>query len=337
MRGAHPFLHPEYVALWSEALGRLTTAKVVTAWDGGDLIGYAPLMEGADRFGPLAVPTLRFIGNNVGHPGDVLYADIMAAEPRSAVIRTILYHVRDAWTVKKWDLGYLHPSSPTWRVATDVLRLGERDNPSPQFHPYITLELPEDWSTYLRNLSSNIRQNYRRRLRRLEELGDLRLRVERDPEASSRRVTELTDNHMKWWRGSPKEGWFGEAPVRRFLVSAASLLATQKRYVAFTLELEGSPIAWNVGALAAGRYFEQLISYDQTYASYSPGTILSIMILEHLHSQDVRRVELGPGQDTRKRSLGGVATEYLRFVRFLGWRGKVIELKEAWSRGVTSR
>ncbi len=327
-----PFVQPAYVALWSRILGKPTNPRVVTVWNNGDLIGYAPFMETVDHIGPLSVPTLKFIGNNIGYPGDILYADIVASEPREQIVRSILSHAKAAWKVTKWDLGYLHPLSPTYSIAQEVLKLGDDDVPFSSSQSYVTLELPSDWGAFIGSLSSNLRQNFRRRLRRLRERGDLQICLEQQPESASRRVSDLIRNHARWWKGTPKEGWFGDEAVHRFLTSTAQLLASQGRYLAFAMELEGTPIAWNMGAFDGRRYFEQMLSYDRTYASYSPGMILSILLIRHLLSMNVHRVELGPGFDQRKRALGGKPTTYIRIQGYAGWIRKIVKVGRAWRR-----
>lgn len=158
------------------------------------------------------------------------------------------------------------------------------------------------------------------------------MRVDKDPETAARRVIELVGHHEKWWRDTPKEGWWGDATVQQFYKAAARLLAHQGHYLIFTLELDGTPIGWNVGAFHSDRYFSQMSSYDRNYAAYSPGMILSFLFLRHLHSMNVRYVEFGPGFNQRKRSLGGQPTEFLRIRGYFGWLRRFVRLRRLWAR-----
>lgn len=331
-----PFVQPAYVALWSRILGKLTIPRVTAVWNGKDLIGYAPFMVAVDPFGPFTVGTLKFIGNNIGYPGDILYADIVTSKPRKQVLQAILAHAKTAWKLAKWDFGYLHPHSLTNVITREILSPHEDEVRSLGSQPYVTLELPSDWDAYVMALSRNTRQSFRRHMRKLEELGNLRIRVNQDPETAAQRVKELIGNHERWWRRTPKEGWFGDEAVHRFLVSAARLLASQGRYQAFALELDGTPIAWNVGAFDGRRYFEQMLSYDQRYASYSPGMILSMFLIRHLISTNVRHVELGPGFDQRKQRLRGKPTECSRIQGYLGWARRIARIRRFWTKRFVS-
>lgn len=323
-----PFLQPDYVALWSRILGKGSSPRVLAAWSDRDLVGYAPFMITARPLGPFSVATLEFIGNNIGYPGDILYADVVSSRPQRQVVSALLSQAKARWKVASWDFGYLHPGSPTTGVIREILKLRD-DAAFPGSQSYISLELPSDWDSFFANLSLNTRRNYRRRLRKLGGIGDVQFCVSSDPRAASQRVAELIRNHERWWSGTSRKGWFGDEPVQRFLISAAELLASQGRYLAFALKLDGVPIAWNVGAFDGHRYFEQMVSYDRTCASCSPGILLSIFLLRHLLSIEVRRVELGPGLDERKQSLGGKPTAFRRIQGHLGWLRGIARLRQS--------
>lgn len=327
-----PFVQPAYVALWLKVLGKVAEPRAITAWKGRSLIGYAPFMLTTDNFGPFSVATLKFIGNNTGLPGDVLYGDIVAPEPPEEVVRAILSHVRAKWELAKWDLGFLHPSSPTNRHAREILNLGEDDARFLQAQPYVRLDLPSDWDAYVRGLTRNTRQSFRRQVRKLEDLGSVQTRVDREPERVSLRVRELMGNHERYWKGTPKEGWFGDEEVHRFLASAAKLLAGRGQFIAFTLELDSTPIAWNVGAFDGSRYFEQMLSFDRSHAALSPGMVLSVSLIRQLLRAGGSCVELGPGFDQRKQRLGGVPTDYPRLEGYLGWARWIARFRRLWIR-----
>ncbi len=181
------------------------------------------------------------------------------------------------------------------------------------------IDAPGEWEEYLSQRSRNFRKNLKRHIHRLRESGDLDLTVESEPEAVAGRVEEMVRNHIRWWAGTPREAWFGDERVHRFLTAAAKLLARQGRSLAATLTLDGNPIAWNVGALEGPRFFGQLISFDRTYEEASPGMVLSAWVIRHLTEKGAHRYDLGPGFDQRKQSLGATATPYLRASGYLNW------------------
>lgn len=325
--GYAPFLTPRYLALWWQHLGQDARPAVLTAWRREELVGYAPFMVTKDRAGPLRLETLRFLGNNEGYPGDILYADVVvAADGGAQIADRLVREARTAVGASRWDLGYLDPRSPTVPPTREVLGITPRNRAFLPPKPYVSLGLPAAWEEYLSSLSGSTRQNYRRRLRKLRKKGEVTVGVESNPAGAVTGVRGLIANHLSHWEDTPKEGWFGGPDVHGFLEAAARLLAAQESYLAFSLELDGVPIAWNVGAYAHGRYFEQYISFDPNHARCSPGTVLSILVAEELIRRGATRIEYGPGFDARKRDLGGLPREFCRMKGYPGWLRHVVTL-----------
>lgn len=328
-----PHHDPSYLALWERILGLGSACRILVAWDrSGELAAYAPLMRVRGHVGPVPVPALRFIGNNIGYPGDVLYSDVFSPAREPDAVSAILGHVASTWALKKWELGYLPLSSPTWRAAAKILRDGFVASGARAVIPFLSLRLPETWDSYLASLTANTRSSYRRGLRRLDARGGLRVLVDRTSEGARNRVDELIRNHRRWLAGTEREGWFGDEAVRTFLVSSAGLLAHEGRFFASTLELDGEPIAWIVGPSRGEACYLQLSSYDRRYADDSPGLVLGLELMRELISGGTSRVALGPGTSLFKKRLGGVEEPYRRALGYQGWTRRVSALVN-WSSG----
>ena len=325
-----PYLQLDYLAAWARAFAPPDSCRVVVARRGEGLVGCGPFMTTEDRFGPLSVPTLRFVGNNVGSPGDILYTDLATTAPRAPVVRAILTYA-SAWRVRKWDLGFLPPSSETHALAHTILGVAS-DGLSADLQAYVDLTLPRSFEAFLQGISGNARRNFRRRMRGLGEHGEVTLRTVREPGPVRDTVREMIWNHRRWWEGTERAGWFGDARVERFLGEAAALLAGQGRFLAFALEVDGTPIAWNVGACDEATYFEQHISFDRAYAEYAPGVLLGILIADKLVELGVTRIALGPGLNERKLGLGGVPTNYERVRGYRGWIRTLAAAHQTWQR-----
>lgn len=332
--GWTPFYEPSYLSLWERVLGPRSGCRIVVAWDGsGNLAAYAPLMRVRGWVGPVPVPTLRFIGNNIGLPGDILHAQVFATAGETAAVAAILAHVAANWSLGKWELGYLSPTSPTWVAASEILGDGFVTLGTRSSVPFVSVNLPAEWDSYFASLSSNTRNVYRRGVRRLESLGKLKVVVEESPQRARRRVEELIRNHLRWFAGTDKEGWLGDEAVRRFLASSSELLARDGEFIASALELDGTPIAWIVGPTYRGTCFEHLSSFDRTYAYGSPGMVLGLELMRELIRREFRRVDLGPGSNLFKKRLGGVEKQYLRALGYQGWTRSAAFVQGLFHRG----
>ncbi|MFQ5910734.1 MAG: hypothetical protein ACE5IJ_08470, partial [Thermoplasmata archaeon] len=88
----------------------------------------------------------------------------------------------------------------------------------------------------------------------------------------------------------------------------------------------------DVGAFTGQEYFEQMLSFDRDYSSFSPGMILSVSLVRELLNLRSSRIELGPGIDQRKKRLGGKPTDYSRVEGYLGWTNRIARLRRSWVR-----
>ncbi len=327
-----PYMHPDHLRLWLNRLAPDAEVRVITAWSGETCVGYAPFMVVPDKLGRFRGTSLRFIGNNVGLPGDLSYLDVWTRTPDPRITRALLSRGRIGSRARAWDFGFLPAPSagadgPPGRSAKERLA-GESK-------PFVSLALPETWDAYLARLSAGTRQQSRKYYRHLERLGKLEVRIYREGEDCALLVRAMIANHERWWTGTPREGWYGGPDVKDFFIAAARRLGTRGEFIATTLELDRRPIAWHVGAAAHQVHYAELISSDWSLAEYSPGSVLSFAMIPKLIELGIRRVHLGPGLDQRKRALGGVASPY---VRVRGYRGlwRFAERAHAHIRGVRS-
>lgn len=308
-----PFTQPDHVALWLEILGRSSQPRVMTAWSDDRLVGYAPFMEVTDPRGFLDVPTIRFVGNNLLIPGDILFVDAASLEPRTPTVKAILERLRDARFFQRWDFGFLPPWSPTSALALAMLNHAGQYTDEPQA-TYMAVDLPGTWEEYLVQVGRKVRQNYGRALRGLQAHGEVRVLAETEPAGVTRRVEQMIRNHDRWAEGTPREQerWFGDERVRRYYVEAARLLASHGRYLAFTLQLDNVPIAWITGITDGTGYYAMMTSYDESFKASSPGFVLFMEKMRLLIDRNVRHVELTTGARYYKRALGGQPVSYPR-------------------------
>lgn len=285
----------------------------MTAWRGDRLVGYAPFMEVTNSPGPVSVPTIRFVGNNLTLPGDILFSDVAALEPRTEIVKAILGKLKELRFFQRWDFGFLPPWSPTSNLARALLNYAERYSDEPAA-TYVTLALPSEWDEYLIQVGRKVRQNFHRALRGLQAHGEVRVAAESEPASVSRRVDQMIRNHDRWSKGTPREQehWFGDEHVRRFYLESARLLASHGRYLTFTLHLDDVPIAWITGVTDGSRYYAMMTSFDESFKSWSPGFVLFMEKMRLLIDRNFHNVELTTGFRYYKRALGGSPIVYAR-------------------------
>ena len=145
--------------------------------------------------------------------------------------------------------------------------------------------------SYLEQVVSRKSQNeFRRRKRRLAELGTLECQSAETPEA----VDVWLDNFLEL----EAAGWKGEAGGRALAAykpDAVYFRAITReafrrgRVLLLSLTLNGKPIAMRHTLLAGEGAYALRTTYDETYWKYSPGTLLELEVMQRL--QDYGQVK----------------------------------------------
>jgi CelD/BcsL family acetyltransferase involved in cellulose biosynthesis len=162
--------------------------------------------------------------------------------------------------------------------------------------PYIPLAGVTDVEVLLKGRDAKFRANLRRRMRKLRERGELRLR--RHEEADASVLQRFYELEQAGWKGRAGTAIACDPSTRRFYDEAARWASEQGCLAVYALELEGTPIAMQWGLEQNGRYFLPKPAYDPTYASHSPGQILMHEVLADLCRRGVAEFDfLGPWMD----------------------------------------
>jgi CelD/BcsL family acetyltransferase involved in cellulose biosynthesis len=144
----------------------------------------------------------------------------------------------------------------------------------------------EDYA--LRAISRSTRREVRRLSGKLAQTGHLESRVlARD--APDGELKEWIESFLilesRGWKGRRGTAFLDDGSNERFFREALTGAFHERRLVMLRLDLDGQPLAMNCAFSTAGGvgfYFK--IAHDESYARYSPGTLLELEFLSWLHS-----------------------------------------------------
>jgi CelD/BcsL family acetyltransferase involved in cellulose biosynthesis len=111
-----------------------------------------------------------------------------------------------------------------------------------------------------------------RQMRRLKERGEVAYRIVADANA----VEKFLTLEAKGWKGVQHTALGHNAGLAAFTRSMLSSLATEGRLAIPILELGGEPVAIGVVLRSNDRAFFWKTAYDEAYAEYSPGVLLTL-------------------------------------------------------------
>ena len=154
------------------------------------------------------------------------------------------------------------------------------------------LKVEGDWDWYLKNRSGNLRSTIKRMNKKFSAEGGT-LEVVTSPDGLEKSIAAFQEVYLASWK-KPE-------PYPDFVPSLIRLLAAKGMLRLGIARLREKPIAaqlWIVGHEKASIY---KVAYDEAFASYSPGTVLTSHLMQHVIEEDgVREVDFLIGDDKYK-------------------------------------
>ncbi|KQU96142.1 hypothetical protein ASD99_25735 [Mesorhizobium sp. Root695] len=151
------------------------------------------------------------------------------------------------------------------------------------------LESELDGDDYLKaSLRSHHYREFRRLKRRLGDLGKLEHVVARGPEDIRHAIESFLTLEAAGWKGRERTAMAIDRYRAAFAREAVHRLAEQDMCRIHSLTLDGRTIACLIVFIEAGVAYTWKTAYDETLASYSPGTLLMIEVTrQHLDDPNI--------------------------------------------------
>jgi CelD/BcsL family acetyltransferase involved in cellulose biosynthesis len=165
--------------------------------------------------------------------------------------------------------------------------------------PYADLKAEVDWTSYKRSLSKHYEYNVARKTRRLHEQGKVTVDIVQG--GATPEIEWLFLQKRKWSERTNKRGhWVFSSRYQEFITK---LFASDPRFLVFVLKLDDAPIAVKLAAISPGFASPMMITYDDKYERFSPGSVLDEFMMRHIfenyQDSDGRHLDIdfGPGRE----------------------------------------
>ncbi len=209
------------------------------------------------------------------------------------------------------DLVYLESlarNSPLYRLKDPL--------PGYKIYPFSAkknmvqgLRTSNSFQEYLSTFRKKKRYNLKRNIRVLSDAvkGDYQMEKICRPEQVESFMTAVDYIYERCWQrktyGPHKHGTPGNIAYHQSL----SRLGWLRCYL---LTCSGKPAAYIIGYQYERRYYYEYIGYDQKWSHLSPGTVLTYLMIEELHSVDRPEIlDFGYGENTYKKIFGNYSYE----------------------------
>ena len=275
------FYEPGFALAAAPAFG--PDAGAVLVWSGTSprrLLGLFPARIQARRYG-MKLPVL--VGwTHAFAPFGAPLVEREAAEP--VIAAWLAYVAGDAKLPGLLLLPYLPEQGPFAAMLASILRRASM--PAADFnrhHRALLAPPPTERAQYLsRALSAHKLKELRRVARRLGDHGALMFAAATEPHAVAAALDEFLTLEASGWKGKAGTAAAQHAAVSGFMKAALGALAAEDKVAINRILFDGRAIAAAITLRSCDCAWFWKIAYDERFARYSPGVMLTIALTEDL-------------------------------------------------------
>ena len=274
---ASPFLWPGWVDAWWRAFG-VGRLRILAAYQDGRLAGVLPLRRYRGA-----------LGSTTNHHSPMF--GFLAANETAA---EALAHALFSQKPRRIDLSLLPSSDMGVSLVNTAAEAAGYQVVADSMHrsPYVVVN-GMSWDAYQSGLSKNLRQDLRRRKRRLEQEGRLTLEVCDGTENLYERLEEGFGIEGSGWKEAEGTSINAHPATRRFYTEVAHWAAEHGSLQLAFLRLDGQALAFDFCLESHKIHYMLKTGYDPAYAGFSPGKLLRHLMLARAFSEGLAIYDMG--------------------------------------------
>jgi CelD/BcsL family acetyltransferase involved in cellulose biosynthesis len=182
--------------------------------------------------------------------------------------------------------------------------------------PYLVIE--DGWESFERSLSKNFRSDVRRRLRRLEDEGQVSFEVYDGPERLHERLEEGFAIEGAGWKGSSGTAISSDERTRSFYTEVGHWAAGKGIIRLAFLRLDGRAVSFLYNFEEAGVHYYQKGGYDPEASRLSPAKVLLHLMVRRAFDLGLSRFEFLGGDEGYKLHWANGTHDFTLFQAFAG-------------------
>ncbi len=327
-----PFYRPELIRTYVQTFAVQSALVILTLRLRRRLVAVLPLVREIACVAGIPARKLRSPGNVHTCRFDLVH------EPglRDLVIAAL-------WHALKKDLGWdvLELSSvPIGGALASLVHLAASEGfPTHAIRaatsPYVALPSDGDpFERILGRVDAKFRSNLRRRMRKLQAKGPVRL-VHND--AAGERLLRFYELERSGWKGDARTAIDQDAYTLRYYQALAREAEHFGYLSVYSLECGEETVAMQYGLMHRGRYFVLKTAYDQALGHCSPGQLLTLEILRDITKRQCVELDFLGLPMEWKRDWAPRLRPHADWYVFRGGVGAVLHLIHARARRTTGR
>ena len=299
----------DWCRIWWRHYGKGRALRLFIFREHGRLVGLAPMFVERVRLGPVSPKFGKRVGAD--HALAVFALPIAKDCAERAYVRVLERLIRGDRCDAVW-IGFCpgdDPTLPGLRAA--VGSLGDLASMVRDVSegPHTVFDLPETFDAYLKRLDSRQRQNYRRRLKLLQNAFTVEREVISDPVLAARSFVDFRLAHEKQWKAEGKLGHFADWPgAAEFNSDLVDCLSKSGRFRMIQLKANGAVVCQQYAFVYGDRCFWRLPSrtVEVEFEKFGLGVLGLVQLIEAMIDEGVRSIEAGVGHYDYKLHFGGM-------------------------------
>ena len=317
----HPFLGHDWILSWWESFGAGRKLNILLVKDGEELVGIAPLMMSRQRMYGVPLRELGFIYND-----HTPRFDFIVARDHAAVYEAVWRHLCDRR--EEWDLLKLCQIDSGSRTLLELPLLAAASGCQVGTwgsieSPYLRLE--GSFDQYFKSLNPGLRQNLRRRMKRLEERGAVEFECVSAEDEIDSSLPEAFRMEGASWKGEAGTAIECRPELQKFYSLVAHRAARRGAlYLAF-LRVNGRRIAFDLSLIHNNKRFILKPGYLQEYRTCSPGQQLTALTIRDAFARGLEEIDfLGAAEAWKLSWTSARRKNYWLFVFQKDLRGSLL-------------
>jgi CelD/BcsL family acetyltransferase involved in cellulose biosynthesis len=283
------FVLPLWLKTWCDTFGENNGPEILAGYRQGKLIGIAPLR--------IEEKTARFIGGeNVCDYQDM----IVASNHHPEFLNAMLIHLKKKG-IHSLELAALRPDAVSLTELPNLAKQMGYNVVCKQVAYSYEIALPRSWESYLKMLGGKQRHEIRRKLRRLNEAGQIEYRVIHRPDE----ISEHMDIFFSMFKASrPDKSEFLTGQMVSFFRLLAQRMAQRGFLRMSFLDIDQVPAAGVMCFDYNDTIFLYNNGYDPGFGNLSVGFLSKVYSIKDGIDRGRLRYDLLKGDEGYKKRLG---------------------------------
>lgn len=295
------FLTWEWLFTWWKHFGDGKKLFILIVRDKvGELLGIAPLcIKKVEVYYLMSLNTLTFLGDEEICSD---YLDfILCKEKSNKVLRVIFEYLYSHSNL--WDIAFLNDlpeTSKSLKYAKDILESKKVYNflREAEKCPYITL--PDNFETYIQGLSKNMRYNFKRRMKNLENKYNVKFNIWSKSNNLEKAMESLFDLHRKRREMIGSEGDFSKKKLLAFHKEIAHKFNEIGVLRIYYMSFKRKPVSMLYGFRYDNKFFYFQSGMEPDYEKKSVGLVLMGLCIKDSIDNKLKEFDFLRGFETYK-------------------------------------